>query len=96
MHNAIWALGSFYHGDPYPGFDLHAYVHLAFLQSRIQRELYSPHALQKSEADLIRTIRDLDRELDEWKQPLKSKNQPSPRSGGGYSQQNTDVRLSVF
>ncbi|KAL3429568.1 hypothetical protein BDV09DRAFT_190020 [Aspergillus tetrazonus] len=78
-------LGHFHHGDPYQGSDLHAY-----------RELYSPHALQKSEADLIRTIRDLDRELDEWKQSLQSRNQPSPHSGGGYSQQYTDMRLSVF
>ncbi|KAL4816811.1 putative C6 transcription factor [Aspergillus spinulosporus] len=89
-------LGHFHHGDPYPGSDLHAYAHLAILQSRIQRELYSPHALQKGEIDLIRTIRDLDRELDEWKQSLKSKNQPSSNVGGGYSQQYTDMRLSVF
>ncbi|KAL4761108.1 uncharacterized protein BDW70DRAFT_159975 [Aspergillus foveolatus] len=70
--------------------------YLAFLQSRVQRELYSPQALQKSEADLIRTIRDLDRELDEWEQPLQSTNQPSAHSGGGYSQQYIDMRLSVF
>ncbi|KAL4745497.1 hypothetical protein BDW72DRAFT_53516 [Aspergillus terricola var. indicus] len=68
--------GHFHHGDPYPRSDLHAYVHLAFLQSRIQRELYSPHALEKGEADLIRTIRDLDLELDGWRQHSSARTSP--------------------
>ena len=40
-------LGHFHHGDPKLGSNLHVYVHLAFLQSRIKGELYSPQALSK-------------------------------------------------
>ncbi|RDW63234.1 Zn(II)2Cys6 transcription factor [Aspergillus mulundensis] len=84
------------HGDPDPGSDLHTYVQLAFIQSRIQRDLYSPIALQQPEANILRTIRDLDHELDMWKRSLKSSNQPTLLAGGRDPLHNTDVRFSIF
>ncbi|KAL4899332.1 hypothetical protein BDW74DRAFT_183867 [Aspergillus multicolor] len=84
------------YGDPYPGSYFHTYVQLAFIQSKIQRDLYSPTALQQPEANLLRTIRDLDHDLETWKQSLKSSNQPTFLPGERDPLQYTDVRFSIF
>ncbi|KAL4998616.1 putative C6 transcription factor [Aspergillus recurvatus] len=90
------SLAQYHHGDPCPEADLHVYVHMAFLQSRIQRDLYCPSALDKGETDLLRTIRTLDHDLDVWKQSPKPSKQPSLRSGGRDRRQYTDMRFAVF
>ncbi|PYI14777.1 putative C6 transcription factor [Aspergillus violaceofuscus CBS 115571] len=82
-------------GNPSPGTYLHTYARLATLQSRIYRDLYSPSALRQSDADLLRTIRDLDHELEAWKTTLPPVNQPS-FAAGRRTPPHRDMRFSIF
>ncbi|PYH91256.1 hypothetical protein BO71DRAFT_433056 [Aspergillus ellipticus CBS 707.79] len=80
-------------GDPYPGSYVDIYARLALVQSQIQHNLYTPSASRKSEADLLRTIRDLDHSLEEWKDSIPLENRPSLASN---SRQDFDMRPSIF
>lgn len=48
--------------DKFPGD-----IRLSMIKSKCYNALYSAHSLQKSDAELIRTIRELDAELDKWR-----------------------------
>lgn len=64
----------------YPG-DLR----LSLIKSKAYIDLYSPHALRKSDAEILRGIRELDDQLENWRQSLPPGNRPtlsfSPESG---------------
>jgi hypothetical protein len=83
-------------GDPYPGSCLHSYVRLAFIQSKIHRDLYSPCALKQSNADLLRVIRDLDHSLEAWRNTIPLVNRPSLVAYTGIIRQYVDLRASIF
>ncbi|BCS03027.1 uncharacterized protein AKAW2_61291A [Aspergillus luchuensis] len=76
---------------------LDAYVCLARIQSCIYRGLYSPEALRQSNTDLFRTIRNLDQDLEKWKDSLPLPNRPTLiPAEHDLVLQNTDMRFSVF
>ncbi|PYI05496.1 hypothetical protein BO78DRAFT_430633 [Aspergillus sclerotiicarbonarius CBS 121057] len=81
------------YGDPYPGSYVDMYARLAFIQSLIYRDLYTPSALGKPDADLPRTIRDLDHSIEEWKDSIPFENRPSLTT---TAPQDSDMRSSVF
>ncbi|KAJ5634262.1 hypothetical protein N7528_002104 [Penicillium herquei] len=83
-------------GDPVPGSYVHTYVHLAVIQSRILRNLYSPGVIRQSHADLLRSIRDLDHSLEQWKNSIPLVNRPSFLQLPGSSSQKTDMTSSIF
>ncbi|KAL4795787.1 hypothetical protein BDV19DRAFT_378549 [Aspergillus venezuelensis] len=62
--------------DTFPEMYLNSYIELALLQTKIQQALYSVGAMRQSGAELIRTIRDLDRELEYWRESLDTIDQP--------------------
>jgi hypothetical protein len=84
------------YGDPYPGSYLHTYVLLARVQSDIYRELYTPKAFRRSDADLIRIIRNLDHALEQWKDSIPVGNRPSLMNLAGDAPQVIDLRFSIF
>ncbi|RAK95014.1 uncharacterized protein BO80DRAFT_369880 [Aspergillus ibericus CBS 121593] len=81
------------YGDPYPGSYVDMYARLALIQSRIYRDLYTPSALRKPDADLLRTIRDLDHAIEEWRESIPSGNQPSLITS---APRDSDMRYSIF
>lgn len=83
-------------GDPYPGSHLHTYVRLAFIESKIHRELYSPCALKQSNADLLRVIRDSDHSLEAWRNTIPFVSRPSLVAYTGNTILNVDLRVSIF
>ena len=82
-------------GEPYPGTFLHSSIRLAFIHSRIYQGLYSPNALRQSNADLLRTIRDLDRDIDKWRESVPSNLRPS-MAPGNQAPELVDMRTSVW
>ena len=81
------------YGDPYPGSYVDIYARLAVIQSRIYRDLYTPSALRKPDAELLRTIRDLDDSIEDWKDAIPPNNRPSLIT---TAPQGSDMRYSVF
>ncbi|XHG02982.1 hypothetical protein AWENTII_006303 [Aspergillus wentii] len=84
------------YGDPYPGSYVHTYAHLALIQSRIHRNLYTPAALKQPDADLLWAIRDLDHAVEEWKDSLPADIRPSFLQAVGNAPGSVDMRFSVF
>jgi hypothetical protein len=84
------------YGDPYPGSYVHTYVRLAFIQSKIHRDLYSPRALRQSNTDLLRVIRDVDHSLELWRNSIPVVNRPSLVAYTGKIVQHVDLRASIF
>lgn len=84
------------YGDPYPGSYLHTSVRLAFIQSKIHRDLYSPRALRQSNTDLLRVIRDVDHSLEEWRNSIPVVDRPSLVAYTSNIVQHVDLRASIF
>ncbi|KAL4954409.1 putative C6 transcription factor [Aspergillus filifer] len=82
--------------DTFPEVYLNRYIELALLQTKIQRELYSISAMRQSDAELIRKIRDLDHELEFWRESLDTTDQPCLSYRARDSLQYTDMRFSIF
>lgn len=51
-------------------------IRLSILKARIYRGLYSAKALRNSNADILKSVRELDQELDAWKSELPVTYQP--------------------
>jgi hypothetical protein len=84
------------YGDPYPGSHLHIYVHLARIQSSIYRKLYIPGAMHRSDADLLRAMRNLDHALEKWKDSIPLGIRPSFMPFSANLPGVTDMRFSIF
>ena len=52
-------------------------IRLNSIKSRIYDELYSPNALRKSDAEILRSIRELDNDLDSWRMSLPADHRPT-------------------
>lgn len=53
------------------------FIRLSIVQSEIYRRLYSLSALRQKDAELLRTIRDLDESLENWKLSIPIDNRPT-------------------
>ncbi|KIX03170.1 uncharacterized protein Z518_06721 [Rhinocladiella mackenziei CBS 650.93] len=52
-------------------------LRLSLIKSKAYEKLYSPHALRKSDAELLKDIRELDHLLETWRQSLPPKTRPT-------------------
>jgi hypothetical protein len=84
------------YGDPYPESYLHTYVRLAFIRSKIHRDLYSPCALRQLNTHLLRVIRDMDHSLEEWRKLIPAVNRPLLVAYISNIVQHVDLRASIF
>jgi hypothetical protein len=73
--------------EPVFPFDLR----LSIIKSRTQSHLYSVSAMQKSDADLLKSIRELDDELEEWRLSIP----PQWRPTMSFSQETSDPNMSM-
>lgn len=73
--------------EPVFPFDLR----LSMIKSRTQSHLYSVSAMQKSDADLLKSIRELDDELEEWRLSIP----PQWRPTMSFSQETSDPNMSM-
>ncbi|PYH94017.1 hypothetical protein BO71DRAFT_441276 [Aspergillus ellipticus CBS 707.79] len=71
-------------------------LRLSIIQSRIYTDLYFPQALRKSDAELLKTIRDLDSTLEEWRESLPPLSQPIFGLGHELPTCVTDARSVLF
>ncbi|KAJ5725479.1 uncharacterized protein N7483_006836 [Penicillium malachiteum] len=82
-------------GNPCPGSFFHTAIRLSILHARIYQELYSPISLRQSNANLLKSIRDLDHEVHEWSESIPSNIRPSmlPKN---QAPESVDMRTTVF
>jgi hypothetical protein len=73
--------------EPVFPFDLR----LSMIKSRTKSHLYSVSAMQKSDADLLKSIRELDDELEEWRLSIP----PQWRPTMSFSQETSDPNMSM-
>lgn len=66
-------------------------LRLSIIKSRAHTALYSVQALQKSDADLLKSIRELDDELEEWRLSLP----PQKRPTMSFSQDTSDPNITM-
>ena len=67
-------------------------LRLSIIKSRAHSALYSVQALQKSDADLLKSIRELDDELEEWRMSIH----PQWRPTMSFSPEATDPNVSMY
>ena len=73
--------------EPVFPFDLR----LSIMKSRAYRELYSVSAYNKSDADLLKSIRELDDELEMWRLSIPPQSRPTI----SFSPKNSDLNVSM-
>jgi len=67
-------------------------LRLSRIKSKAYEKLYSPHALHKSDAEILKDIRELDDLLETWRQSLPRKSRPSL----SYSQEAEHVAMDEY
>ena len=75
-----------FHGPVFP-FDLR----LSMIKARAHRELYSVSSFQKSDAELLKSIRELDDGLEEWRLSVPPKWRPTM----SFSSETSDTNMSM-
>lgn len=73
--------------EPIFPFDLR----LSIIKSRAHSSLYSVHALNKSDADLLKSIRELDDELEDWRLSVPAHCRPTM----SFAPESTDPNISM-
>ncbi|RAK97311.1 fungal specific transcription factor domain-containing protein, partial [Aspergillus ibericus CBS 121593] len=69
---------------------------LSILMSKIYTELYTPEALRKSDIEILRTIRALDGELEEWRLSMPNDIRPTIHATSRPTHSQTDVDVLVL
>ncbi|PYI02584.1 hypothetical protein BO78DRAFT_422373 [Aspergillus sclerotiicarbonarius CBS 121057] len=79
----------------YPGIYTSTFK-LSILMSKIYSELYAPGALTKSDIEILRTIRALDDELEEWRLSMPNDIRPTIHASNRSPHSQTDVDLLIL
>ncbi|KAE8159680.1 hypothetical protein BDV40DRAFT_272501 [Aspergillus tamarii] len=73
-----------------------SHLKLSLVMSRVYSELYEPHSLKKSDTEILRTIRALDDELEEWRRSIPKTCRPTLHISDLPTQSTTDVELLLI
>ncbi|KAE8421725.1 hypothetical protein BDV36DRAFT_43061 [Aspergillus pseudocaelatus] len=73
-----------------------SHLKLSLVMSRVYSELYEPHSLQKSDTEILRTIRALDDELEAWRLSIPKTCRPTLHISDLPTRSTTDVELLLI